>query len=121
APQTRHPRLQPQPERLSPPLLDLLALDRGGFRRRFRGSPILRPRWEGFLRNVCVAAGNWGDPAAAPALAHHLHTAPPLVAVHAAWALGRLARGTGRPGLQAAWERRPEPDVRAAIAAALAG
>lgn len=121
APPTRHPRLQPRPERLSPPLLDLLALDREGFARRFRGSPILRPRWEGFLRNVCVAAGNWGDPAAAPALAHHLHTAPPLVAVHAAWALGRLAGGTGQPALATAWARRPEPDVRAAIAAALAG
>jgi epoxyqueuosine reductase len=121
APPTRHPRLQPSPDRISPPLLDLLALDREGFNRRFRGSPVMRSRWEGFLRNVCVAAGNWGDPATATALAHHLHTAPPVVAVHAAWALGRLAGQAGRLALRAAWERRPEPEVRAAIAAALAG
>ncbi len=121
APPTQHPRLQPSPDRISPPLLALLALDREGFAHRFRGSPVMRSRWEGFLRNVCVAAGNWGDPAAATALAHHLHTAPPVVAVHAAWALGRLAGQAGRPALQLAWERRTEPEVRAAIAAALAG
>ncbi len=119
APAAAHPRLQPHPDRLSPPLIELLALDRQAFADRFRGSPVLRAKWEGFLRNVCVAAGNWGDPAAGEALAMHLHDSPPLVAGHAAWALGQLAGGAGRGVLAAALELAQEPGVRAATVAAL--
>ena len=115
-----HPRLQPHPERLSPPLLELLALDREGFARRFRSSPVLRAKWDCFLRNVCVATGNWGDPAAREALAAHLNQSPPLVAAHAAWALGRLAGGAGREVLAQALERPIEPVVKAAVVAVLA-
>ena len=120
-PETGHPRLQPQSERVSPPLLDLLALDREGFVRRFRSSPVLRAKWDGFLRNVCVAAGNWGDPAAREVLAAHLNESPPLVAAHAAWALGRLREGAGREVLATASDRPLEPEVKAAVVAALAG
>ncbi len=118
---TVHPRLQPHPARLSPPLLDLLALDREGFAGRFRSSPVPRAKWDGFLRNVCVATGNWGDPAAREALAAHLNQSPPLVAMHAAWALGRLAGGAGRDALAMASDRPLEPGVKAAVVAALTG
>ena len=77
-------------------LLDLLVLDREGFAHRFRSSPVLRAKWEGFLRNVCIAARQLGDPKALEPLADHLHRSPPLVAAHAAWALGRLHGGAGR-------------------------
>lgn len=116
-----HPRLQPHPGRVSPPLLDLLALDREAFARRFRSSPILRAKWDGFLRNVCVATGNWGDPAAREMLAAHLNQSPPLVAMHAAWALGCLAGGAGRDTLAMAADRPLEPGVKAAVVAALTG
>jgi epoxyqueuosine reductase len=44
------------------------------------------------LRNVCVALGNAGDPAAIPALSRALAgDRSALVRGHAAWALGRLA------------------------------
>ncbi len=85
-----HPRLQPHPDRIAPPLLDLLTLDRDAFAQRFRGSAVKRAKWEGFMRNVCVAAGNWGHPAAQEALTHHVRHSPRLVASHAAWALTRL-------------------------------
>jgi epoxyqueuosine reductase len=71
-------------------LLELIALDEDGFLRRFRDSPIKRARRRGLLRNVCVALGNWGDPAAVPALARALRDAEPLIRGHAAWALGRI-------------------------------
>lgn len=89
----RPPRLaafQPDPDRVAPKLLDLLALDEAGFRRRFRRSPVLRAKRRGLLRNVCVALGNWADPAAVPGLREALQDAEALVRGHAAWALGRI-------------------------------
>ena len=96
---TSHPRLQPHSDRIAPPLPELLALDEPAFLARFAGSPVMRAKWAGFMRNVCVAAGNWGDPAALPALTHHLHHSPRLVAEHAAWALARLRGRVGREAL----------------------
>ncbi len=104
----------------SPPLLDLLALDPAGFGARFGASPVMRAAYDGFLRNVCVAAGNWGDPAALPALEHHLNDSPPLIARHAAWALGRLSYGAGRRALTAALARVSESFLQHAITTALA-
>ncbi|RME81173.1 MAG: DUF1730 domain-containing protein [Caldilineae bacterium] len=119
APQAQHPRLRPHPDRIAPPLLDLLALDEAGFAERFRGSAVKRTRWSGFMRNVCVAAGNWGDPAVAPLLRHHLLSSPALVAGHAAWALAQLRGGVGRPILEEAAARSDRPEIRRAILEAL--
>ena len=94
-----HPKLQPRTDRLAPPLLELLALDEAGFLARFAGSPVMRAKWAGFMRNVCVAAGNWGDPATLPLLEHHLWRSPLLVAEHAVWALARLRGGAGMRAL----------------------
>jgi epoxyqueuosine reductase len=93
---------QPRPGAIAPPLLDLLALDDEGFRQRFRGSPVRRARRRGLLRNVAVALGNWGHPAAVPGLVRALHDAEPLIRGHAAWALGRIAGSEARRALQAA-------------------
>ena len=93
------PAFQPRPSGIAPRLLDLLRLDDEGFRRRFRGSPVKRAKRRGLLRNVCVALGNWGDPAAVPALARALHDSEPLIRGHAAWALGRIAVGEARHAL----------------------
>jgi epoxyqueuosine reductase len=78
-------------ESAAPSLLELMALDDEGFRRRFAGSPILRIGRGRLLRNVAVALGNAGDPHAAPALQAALDDADPLVQEHAAWALGRIS------------------------------
>jgi epoxyqueuosine reductase len=96
--------LQARPEMLAPKLLDLLALDEAGFRQRFRGSPVLRTKRRGLLRNVCVALGNWSDPRAVPGLTEALHDREPLVRGHAAWALEQIATPEARRALQAAAE-----------------
>ncbi len=98
-------------ERWAPPLLELLTLDEAGFRQRFRGTAILRARRRGLLRNVCVAIGNWGNPAAIPALARALGDPEPLIRGHAAWALGCIGGTIARAHLQAALDRERDPLV----------
>lgn len=74
----------------SPSLIELLDITDEEFKSRFRKSPVKRAKWAGLRRNVAVALGNIGDPAAIPALVRALNGEPPLVRGHAAWALGRL-------------------------------
>jgi epoxyqueuosine reductase len=74
----------------TPDLVELLSLDEAGFRRRFAGTPILRTKRRGLLRNVCVALGNVGDETALPALARAATDAEPLVAEHARWAVEQV-------------------------------
>lgn len=123
-------------------LESFLSLDEAGFRETFAHSPIRRAQRPGFLRNVCVALGNRGDPAAIPSLVRSLEgEAEALVRGHAAWALGAIASraagpaaagvGVARGGrngdgatvvsaLRGAAERDPDAGVRDEAAAALA-
>jgi epoxyqueuosine reductase len=110
---------QARPEGMAPRLLDLLALDEEGFRRCFRGSPVKRAKRRGLLRNVAVALGNAGDPAAVPALVEALGDAEPLIRGHAAWALGRLGTREARRGLEVALGAEREAWVRGEIVHAL--
>ena len=55
-------------DRAYPDLIELLALSKDEFTRRFRGTPLMRAKHEGMQRNVCVALGNVGDARAVPAL-----------------------------------------------------
>ncbi len=77
------------------PRLDLPGLLRlrhdDAFRARFAGTPLLRPKRRGLLRNAAVAAANVGATCAVPALVScATDDAEPLVRAHALWALGRL-------------------------------
>ncbi len=92
-------------------LLPLLDMDEEGFRQRFRDSPIKRAKRVGLQRNVCVALGNRGDPAAVPALARALRGADALVRLHAAWALGRIGGPDARQALQSALDAEQDPQV----------
>jgi epoxyqueuosine reductase len=74
-----------------PELIPLLTLSEEEFRRRFRGSPILRAKRRGFLRNVAVALGNLKSVEAVPALIQALGDEDALVRRHVAWALGQIA------------------------------
>ena len=74
----------------SPDLVELLKLDDAGFKSRFAGTPILRTKRRGLLRNVCVALGNTGDKSALPALEKAAHDAEPLIAEHARWAIKQI-------------------------------
>jgi epoxyqueuosine reductase len=74
----------------SPDLAELLSLDEAGFRARFAGTPILRAKRRGFLRNVCVALGNIGGASALPALHRAASDPEPLIAEHASWAIEQI-------------------------------
>ncbi len=74
----------------SPDLLELLALDDAAFKQRFAGTPMLRTKRRGVLRNVCVALGNVGDASALPSLQRAASDAEPLIAEHARWAIGQI-------------------------------
>jgi epoxyqueuosine reductase len=100
-------------------LLDLLRLDDAAFRQRFRGAAILRTKRRGLIRNACVAAGNWGDPAAVSALIALLAGPEPLIRGHAAWALGRIGGRAAAGALAARAAVEDDAWVRAEIAAAM--
>jgi epoxyqueuosine reductase len=72
-------------------LIELMRMTEADWDEFSRGSAIRRARRVGFLRNVAVALGNTRDPAAVPALTTALSDQEPLVRMHAAWALGRIA------------------------------
>ena len=79
-----------RPDLDQPDLLELLRLDDPGFKARFAGTPILRTKRRGLLRNVCVALGNTGTAAALPALDQATSDSEPLIAEHAQWAIGQI-------------------------------
>ena len=94
---TSEPAYAPRAD-LDGPSLTALAtrlLDMSGkaFLREFADSPVSRARRNGMLRNVCVALGNWGSPAAVPVLERAARDRSALVREHAAWALERIRAG----------------------------
>jgi epoxyqueuosine reductase len=87
---SRDTALQPRREILDQPLREFLALDEAQFKSLFRGSPILRAKRRGFLRNVCVALGNAGTALDLPALERAVTDPEELVREHARWAVGKI-------------------------------
>jgi epoxyqueuosine reductase len=80
----------PRAELAAPRLADLLALDDGGFREMFAGSPIKRIGRNRMIRNCLIAAGNSRDPELARAVTPHLADPDPVIAEAARWARERL-------------------------------
>jgi HEAT repeat protein len=80
---------------------------------------VRRAHYEGFLRNVAVALGNWGDEATVPGLVARLDDPSPLVRGHVAWALGRAGTGSARQALERRRAEETDPWVREEIALAL--
>ena len=79
-----------RPDLGTPDLTELLLLDEVEFKQRFTGTPMLRIKRRGLLRNVCVALGNVGDDSALPALRRAAGDPEPLIAEHARWAIERI-------------------------------
>jgi epoxyqueuosine reductase len=80
-----------------PDLIELIALDDAAFKTRFAGTPLIRTKRRGILRNVCVALGNIGDTNALPALEKAAHDPEALIAEHARWAIEKInARSHGQ-------------------------
>ena len=116
----QEPAFQQRHDFPAPDLIPLLDLDDDEFRERFRNSPIKRAKQSGLQRNVCVALGNIGDPAAIPALARVLQGSDTLVRGHAAWALGRIGGPQSASILHFALASEHDNDVRKEIEASLA-
>ena len=105
----------PRPGLRAPALVPFLSLTEAEFRRRFRGSPILRAKRRGFLRNVAVALGNTKSHEAIPALRLALEDVEPLVRGHAAWALGQIGSPLAVAALRCRLEAERDADVRGEI------
>ncbi len=79
-----------QPRHHAPPLETLAALSEDEFRAMFRGTPVTRARYTGFLRNVAIAMGNRRLPQFRAPLERLAASPDPVVAEHAVWALRQL-------------------------------
>ncbi len=96
-------------------LTELFALDEQAFRRRFRHTPLWRPRRRGILRNAAIALGNQRHQAAIPALKMGLSDEEPLVRGACAWALGRCGGPTARAVLEERSSIEQDAEVRLEI------
>ena len=85
-------RSHARPDLQQPDLIELLQLDDAGFKARFAGTPLLRAKRRGLLRNVCVALGNTAGASALPHLAKAARDPEPLIAEHAHWAIAQITR-----------------------------
>jgi len=73
-------------------LTEMLLWTWGDWDRLTRGSAARRAKFEMFLRNAALAAGNTGDLQARPALEHLAKHSSSMVAEAAQWALAKLQR-----------------------------
>ncbi|HSB66430.1 MAG TPA: tRNA epoxyqueuosine(34) reductase QueG [Anaerolineales bacterium] len=102
-------------------LLAECALSAEEFRQKYRHSPLSRAKRGGYLRNIAVALGNLGNPAAIKPLAQWLASDPePLVRGHAAWALGQIGGKKALAALVKAASQEPDPQVMQEVENALA-
>lgn len=98
--------------RVAPPLLDLLSMDEVTFKVCYGGSPIERVKHWRLVRNACVAAGNWGDDAALPALKLLLDDPHPQVRGHAAWGIKQIMSDNAHDLLENQYSRETDEEVR---------
>jgi epoxyqueuosine reductase len=90
APAGAEPALLPRADLEALDPAELLSLSEEEFRRRFRGTALMRARRRGLLRNAALVLGNVGGAEALPALDGALADPEPLVREAAAWALERV-------------------------------
>jgi epoxyqueuosine reductase len=74
----------------SPDLTQLAAMSEDDFRRVFRGTPVWRTKYRGFLRNVAMAMGNSGQAELLEPLERLSEHSDPIVAATAQTAHARL-------------------------------
>jgi epoxyqueuosine reductase len=88
APVTGDPAFEPR--QFAPPLGELAAVTEDEFRSLYRGTPVTRARYSGFLRNVAVAMGNRRLEKFRAPLQNLAASRDPVVAEHAGWGLDQL-------------------------------
>jgi epoxyqueuosine reductase len=93
------------PETLFLPRLEWLAsLRQSDFTEMFRGSPIKRTKWQGLIRNVCIALGNSKLPDDLAAfrrissvLTRLAASSDPVIAASAQWTISRIQANEASP------------------------
>jgi len=72
----------------APRLTEAIGLSEDEFKKRYDNSPVLRTKYNGFIRNVAVALGNWGSGEAREALqkAKEQHN-DTIIQEHIDWAI----------------------------------
>ncbi len=79
------------PEAVSENLVvEWLNIQPSEFKQTFKNTPIMRSKRKGFLRNLCVVAGNLKLGKAKPVLMKLAEDPEPLIAEHAQWAIQKL-------------------------------
>ena len=101
-------------------LCELLTLDETEFRRRFRRTPLWRPKRRGLLRNAAIVLGNQRHRPALPALGQALSDEESIIRGAAAWALGQIGGEQALLALRGRNTVETDPDVCDEIAAAIA-
>lgn len=118
APATSEPAFQPREEINPLDLASLLQMDEAAFRKRFRDTPLWRPRRRGLLCHAAIALGNRPGPTAFGALCQGLADDDPSVRAACAWALGRYRTDAARNALKERLAIETDPEVRREIAGA---
>ncbi len=90
APPTGDPAFVPRADVPQPGLRQELALTPQEFNLKFKGSPVKRAKYRGYLRNAAVTAGNAKDPILLPVLERSKQAADPLLREHLDWAIQHL-------------------------------
>jgi len=94
APSGREPAFAARAEIEGIDPMELLSISNEEFRRRFRGTALLRTKRRGLLRNAAIVLGNRGDPEAIPALRKALDDCEPLIQEAAQWAIEQIQKRT---------------------------
>jgi epoxyqueuosine reductase len=97
APPGQEPAFQARADLQAIDLLAVLGLSEDEFRKRFRGTALMRTRRPGLVRNAALALGNRADPAALPALRRTLADPEPVIREAAQWAIDRIEEAASGP------------------------
>ncbi len=97
-------------------LPELLGLNEEEFRRRYKSTPLWRPRREGLLRNALIVAANLGRSDCLDAARALLEDPSPVLRETASWCLAELGEQEGAFALKAALQRESEPELKSLMA-----
>jgi len=101
APPGVEPAFQPRPDLEAIDLEELLGLSEEQFRRRFRGSALMRAQRRGLMCNAALILGNRGDRQMLPALRRALADPDMEIREAAQWAIEKITARPSLPG--SAW------------------
>ncbi len=114
--QESDPAFKPRPIIRKAELKDFLSLNPESWQKHLEGSPLVRAKRKGLVRNASIVAGNRADETLIDDLAHVLQSDPdPLPRSHAAWALKQLEHPRAKEIVKDQLLTEPDPAVRQAL------